>query len=1114
MSGAEDRRRELLRRRLAEAGLGGGGGGGPAVGPRPQGAPAALSPAQRRMWFLQRLDPGGAAYNLCGAVRLDGPLDPVRLERALRRAVDRSEVLRTTYRADGAGGVEQVPAERYRLEVPVADSAAAGDRERRRAAEAGAVELGSAAFDLESEIPVRARLLRFAPDAHALLLAVHHIAFDDTSWGLLLEEIAEGYADGGAASPPPPLQYADYAHWQNTTLEQGRADEALAYWRSRLDPVPVPPALPTDLSRGPGPATGGLRRGRALPASTAAGLRALASAEHTTVATLVLALWKVLLHHYSGATDIVVGSPVVDRDRPELERLIGNLGNTLALRTEVDPDAPFRQVLARVARTCTDGYSHQELPFDRLVEEVRPPREPGRTALFDAVFSYVAAPPRTAEAAGVRFTELPVYDGTARFDLVLEAAEAAEGGLELSVTARDDLFVPATAERILGHMETLAAAVCADPGRRARDLPLLTAAEQELIAEWSRGPKEGDQTEPLARMVERQAARTPGAPAVVARGRTLTYAELDGAADRLAARLAALGAGPERTVGVHLHSSPELVVALLAVLKTGAAFIALDPGWPRARLVGVAGQARPVAVVTAADSPLDAGMPQVDAADASDASDASDAAGGAGTEDGGAGAGSVRRGPPRARMENAAYIVYTSGSTGAPKGAVIRHQAICNRLPWQAAMLGLGPDDAVLHKAPMSFDISVNEIFLPLVVGARLVVADPGGHGDAAHLLDLIERERVTFVYIVASMLDAMLDRGDFFRATRSLRHVWCGGEALTPTLYARFRERSAATMYHGYGPAEATIGVACRVYRDEPATGGITMGRPNPDTRIHVLDRRLRPVPVGVPGEIHIGGTPLARGYVGDPVRTAERFTADPFEPGARLYRTGDLARLRPDGQIEFLGRADNQVKVRGHRIELEEVEAALGRCRGVRQGVAAVHRDRIAAYCAPEHGAAPTADQVRRELRSALPESMVPATVTFLDPLPLTPSGKVDRAALPAPGPDRPSGAAPPRDGYERAVADAWCAALGAERVGVHDNFFDLGGHSLLLVRVQALLKDRLDRDVSMVDLYSHPTVAALAAHLAGSEGPAGDLDGAVRRARTTRAVLSRRRRAGGAQ
>ncbi|MFD4628386.1 amino acid adenylation domain-containing protein [Streptomyces sp. NPDC058284] len=1109
----DEQRRELTRLLLAEAGVRRPDTAHATVAVREPGngtadaAPAPLTAAEERMWFLRQLRPDDIAYNLCGGIRLTGRLDLDALAAAVTGLVAAHDILRTRYPSgdDGAPVREVLPAPDT-VPLEVTELGDLPDDERVSAAERAIEQEGRRAFRLDDETPMRLRVFRFTPADHVLTLTVHHIAFDDTSWGRVLDELAARYAvasgAGGSVPARPHVQYADFARWERVQLDDGAWERQLAYWKGRLGQPAAPLALPADHPRTGGTDTDGVRRDALLGSDDSRALRELARRSGATLHTALLAGYQAVLHRWSGESDIAVGSPVVNRGRTEFEDVVGNFGNTVVLRTDLSGAASFRALLARTRDTCADAFAHQDVPFDRVVEALRPAGAVGQAPLFDAVFSFVAARPRRVETPSLTFAEHPHHNGTARFPLVLEVREAADG-LAFGLTGRGDLFSATALDRMLGHLLTFLRDAVARPDAPLDDLRLLTEAEEHrALTEWSRSREEPPEARPLHRLVAEQAARTPDLVAVAADGTTLTYRELDQRADELAARLRAEGVGPERIVGVHLARTPALVVALLAVLKAGGAFMPLEPDWPALRLRSVVERSRPLLVLTdsrhtAAPPPLD--VPVLDLAQPPAPVEGPDIPG------------------CDPAMENVAYVIHTSGSTGTPKGVMIRHQAISSRLVWQSALLGMTSDDRVLHKAPMGFDISVNEIFLPLVNGARLVLADPGAHGDVGYLAELIERERVTFLYIVASMLEVLLERDDISRAARSIRHLWCGGEALTPALYRRFRERLDATMYHGYGPAETTIGISCQVFDEEEDGAVVTLGRPNPNARLYVLDLSMRPVPVGVVGEIHIGGMPLARGYLNDPARTAESFVPDPFgvEPGGRLYRTGDLARYREDGRVEFIGRADHQVKVRGFRIELGEVEAALAAHPAVRQAVALVRSgepggDRLAAWCVAEQPVAEA--ELRAWLAARLPHYAVPGELRLLPALPLTAAGKTDRAALLAlePAPAAAVAVVDPENDLERAVAAVWTELLGRTDLGTRHNFFDVGGHSLLLVRAQNLYKRRLGRDIPLVELYDHPTVAALAAHLSRDPGKGGDPELERVRARARR---RRQRGTGGA-
>ncbi|MBD3003654.1 non-ribosomal peptide synthetase [Streptomyces sp. 5-10] len=1107
----EEQRRELARLLLAESGLRGTEPAFALVGGDASGetGPAPVSSSEQRMWFLRQLSPDGITYNLCGGVRLTGSLDPAVLNAVITDLVAAHDILRTVYPTgeDGAPGRRVLaPA---RVPLPLSDLGDVPGPRRRAEAERLIAEQGRIPFRLGQEPPLRFGLFRFAADDHLLTIGVHHIVFDDLSWGRVLGELAARYAaaTGGEGEPAarPRAQYADFARWERQRIDSGAWQYQLDYWRGRLLPHPPTLPLPVDPARqGGDDATDGIRRQAHLGPADSRALRKLARDSRVTLFTALLAVYQTLLHRWTGESDIAVGSPVVNRPRAEFEEVIGNFGNTVVLRTDLGGDPSFHDLLARTHGTCADAFAHQDIPYERVIEAVRPAGAVGQAPPFDAVFSFVTAQPSRVETPTVLFEEHPHHNGTARFPLVVEARETNEG-IVFGLTARADLFRPEAVERMLGHLLTLTRGALARPTARLSALPVMTAQEEHrALAEWSRSYDDPAEDRPLHRLVEEQAARTPDAVAVVSRGTTMTYRELDRRAGVLAGRLRTLGVGPERVVGVHLTRSPTLVVALLAILKAGGAFMPLEPDWPALRLESVVHDAGPVLVLTDNDTtsavpPL--GVPVLDLA--------------------------ALPGPPPAPvtepvpldMENMAYVIHTSGSTGNPKGVMIRHQSIANRLVWQSALLGMTAEDRVLHKAPMGFDISVNEIFLPLVNGARLVLADPGAHGDIGHLAELIAREKVTFLYIVASMLDVLLERDDISVSARSIRHLWCGGEALTAELYRRFRARLDATMYHGYGPAETTIGVSCRVFEDGADDAVVTIGRPNPNARVHLLDAAMRPVPVGVRGELYIGGMPLARGYLNDPGRTAESFVPDPFadEGGGRLYRTGDIARYRADGEIEFIGRADNQVKLRGFRIELGEVETALSAHPAVRQTVALVRSggpggDRLAAWCVPERDV--TADELHAWLAARLPHHSRPDELHLLPSLPLTSAGKADRKALLALAPDRQAAPATPfvrpADALQRDIAAIWSELLDRSDIGARDNFFDLGGNSLLLIKAQTLYRRRLGRDIPLLDLYDHTTVAALAKRLspdAEDAGSTAELDRAGARAQRQRQRAARR-------
>ncbi|WP_052710614.1 non-ribosomal peptide synthetase [Pseudofrankia sp. DC12] len=1120
--------------------------------------PAPLSSAQRRSWFLHRLAPDSSAYHLSVGARLTGPLDLEALTAALRDVVDRHETLRTVYPADAAGGPTQVVLDRPAAEL---FTVTFQDLTARPAA---AVRAAMAAFgrepiDLGGQIPLRALVARVGPDEHVLYLVLAHIAADDPSLAILFADLAACYrarCQGGRPEPgAPSARYADHARREGTAEQLTEVTRHLSWWRDALSPPPPllaaalagarddrepAPARHPDLADADRPA---LRREVTLTAEVTRRLRALAVAHQTSLADVLLAAGMVLLHRSTGETDIAVGTSVTDRPHTGLEGVVGNFANTVVLRARVDARRTFGALVEAVRERSFAARARREAPFDEVVRALRddqgrcaasarPEGSPGRPlgpglvggtggGLFDVAFSHRSRLLPDVALPGLSVEELGLENGAARFPLVLTAQDDPDA-VTVAVAVDATVFTAAAADRLVGRFARLCEQ--ADEHVVVGELDALSAAERRLVVDdWPSGPVSPLVERSLTGLVADQAQRAPDALAVVGLDGdggpavTLSYGELERRAEEVAARLRAAGVGPEVTVGVCVPRSAALVVALLGVLRAGGAFVPLEASWPARRVVAVAGGAGIAAVVTGAGVALPelptAGPPGVPSTGTVPVIRLDPAGRPAGVHDGveatatdlSADPGLVEDPSGGVDLENLAYVIYTSGSTGTPKGVMIRHQAICNRLRWQADLLGLTAGDVLLHKAPLGVDISVNEIFLPLTAGARLVVAPPRAESDPDALLEIIREHSVTFCYVGTSLLDAMLGRPDAAVAGLSLRYVWCGGEVLPDELYRRFRDRWDARMFHGYGPAEATIGVSCRVFEPGGAAPRVSIGRPNPNTQIRILDDEYNPVPVGAVGELFISGLPLARGYLNDPRRTADRFMPDPFSPvpGSRMYATGDLARFRPDGEIEFLGRADNQVKIRGFRVEPEEIEHALARHPGVRQAVvvlatARAGTDELRAYYLAEGDAAPpTAAQLRAWLSERLPRHLVPDVFVPVGELPRTAAGKTDRralAALGSPAPD-PSGAEhlAPAAGLEQLVADVWSQVLGVERVGADDDFFGLGGHSLLLIRVQTQLEARLGRRVALPDLCAHTTVERLARRLdavrADADGPGRD-------------------------
>jgi len=1049
-----------------------------------------LSFAQQRLWFLDQFDSGSPAYNISSAVLLDGPLHLRSLSRAFNEVLRRHEVLRATF-ATFEGQAIQLISPPSDDDLPLADLSALPEGEREGARRALIATLARRPFELASGPLVRAVLIRMGERRHVLSLTLHHIVSDGWSSEILMRELTTLYGaySRGEQSPLPelPIQYADFAHWQREWLSGPALDSQLSYWRRQLQGAPALLELPADRPRPAVQSYRGAQYYVGLSPELSARLSELSRREGVTLFMLLLAGFQALLSRLSGQDDVVVGTPVAGRNNVETEGLVGLFVNTLVLRADLSGGPTFRELVGRVREACVGAYAHQDVPFEKLVEELQPERNLSHSPLFQVLFALQHAPKAGGGLQTLSLTPFKTETQTSKVDLQLMVEEGEEG-LVCGVEYSTDLFDEATVRRLLGNYERLLAGAVEDPARPVSELPLLTESERrQLLRDWNDTRTDYGETVALHGMFEAQAERTPDAVALVFEGQQLTYKQLDERANQLAHHLRSLGVGAESGVGVMLERSPDMVTALLGILKAGGAYVPLDPDYPQERLSFMLEDAGvPVLLThTAQLGRLGARPRHVVCLD----------------EEWAAVERHSKARPDRAvGPDNLAYVIYTSGSTGRPKGAMNTHAAIYNRLRWMQEAYGLTDDDRVLQKTPFSFDVSVWEFFWPLATGARLVLARPGGHRDSAYLRDLIKRERVTTLHFVPPMLQVFLDEPGV-ETCESLRRVVCSGEALPRELVERFHSRMGRVELHNlYGPTEAAVDVTAWKCEAGDAHVGVPIGRPIANTQIYLLDKNFRPVPVGVAGELYIGGVQLARGYHRRPSLTAEKFVPDPFasEPGSRLYRTGDLCRFLPAGEIEYLGRIDHQVKVRGFRIELGEIEAALSGLPAVRESIVLAREDapgekRLVAYLVFQDGQAMSATELRAALKENLPDYMVPSQFIGLEALPLTPNGKVDRRALPAPDRQRPSlerAFVAPRTPSEGMLASVWAEVLGVEQVGIHDNFFALGGDSIRSIRVLAKAQERGLR-FSLQQLFQHQTVAELAASLYGETG-----DGARRR------------------
>ncbi len=1038
-----------------------------------------LSFAQQRLWFLDQLTENRSIYNISTAVRLTGVLDTVALERSFAEIIRRHEALRTTFPQQG-GAAQQVIAALSDF-VLVQD-----DLSREQNPWAAGLRCATAeaqqSFNLATGPLLRATLLRLAPTDHLLLLTMHHIISDGWSLGILVRELSALYVASTTGQPSPlpplPIQYADFASWQHAWLSGEEKEGQLDYWRQHLAGAPALLELPTDRPRPAVQTFAGAEHVVMVGQPLRTKLTALSERTGTTLFMTLLSAFSILLARNSGQDDIVVGTVVANRTRIEIESLIGFFVNTLVLRNNLAGNPTFVELLHRVRDTTVAAYNHQDTPFDLLVEALQPKRNLSHNPLFQVMLvlqnAHAVSAGRIlpdAHAGPLQTATIDVATNSAKFDLTL-LLEEGDDGLKCVWEYNTDLFDAATVARMATHFQILLEGIVADPEQRIAHLPILSDAERhQLLVEWNDTAADYPSDRCIHQLFEAQVERTPNAVAVIFEDQQLTYAELNARANQLAYHLQTLGVGPDVLVGICCERSLEMVIGLLCILKAGGAYVPLDPSYPAERLAFMLDDAavpvlltqahlRPSLPPTAAqvvcldrECPTIAAQPETTPASG-------------------------------VQPQHLAYMIYTSGSTGRPKGAMNEHRGVVNRLWWMQDTYHLQPDDRVLQKTPFSFDVSVWEFFWPLFTGAPLVVARPKGHGDPAYLATLIQAHQITTLHFVPSMLDAFV-AADVLPACPSLRRVICSGEALADGLQQRFFAQSQAELHNLYGPTEAAVDVSfwpCQRERSHPV---VPIGRPVANTQLYVLDARLQPMPIGVAGDLYIGGVQVGRGYRNRPELTTERFIANPFGAG-QLYRTGDLARWLPDGNLEYLGRMDFQVKLRGFRIELGEIEALLSQQPLVQQAVVVVNKhgddQRLVAYVVTQ-APHPSSGELRDYLAEKLPSYMVPSAFIALPTMPLTPNGKIDRTALSSLS-AQPSESqhtyVPPTTPTEISLAALWATLLGVERVGIQDDFFDLGGHSLLATQLISRVRTMFGVEVPLRRLFESPTVARFAAYL----------------------------------
>ncbi len=1056
-----------------------------------------LSFAQQRIWFLYQLDSSSPFYHESLQIQIIGALNVTVLEQSVNEIIRRHEVLRTTFPT-----IEGVPfqaiAPTLTITLPVVELQGLTEA----SVQQSVVREIRQPFDLVTGSLLRVTLLHVSPETHLLILTMHHIITDGWSMGIFLKELGTLYQafTNGEPSPLPELaiQYADFSVWQRQWLTGEVMEKQLDYWKQQLADAAPLLNLPTDYPRPPVQTFCGATRLFELDPNLTFQLKTLSKKSGVTLFMTLMTAFVTLLYRYSSQEDICVGFPISNRDYSELDPLIGFFVNTLVLRTQIEGNPSFSDLLEKVGHIALDAYAHQNAPFDRVVEALQPERSLGYNPFFQVMFAMLNLSVDTFDLPGIKLTPGRVERGTSQFDLSLSIGET-QKGLIGSWEYNSDLFEPDTIARMTGHFQTLLAAIIANPDQRVRELPFLTESEQyQLLVEWNNTTKEYPFDKCIHELFEEQVERSPDAIAVILEGEQLTYRELNQRANRIAHHLRALGVGPEVLVGICVERSPLMVAGLLGILKVGGAYVPLDPAYPSERLAYMLSDSQVKVLLTqeklANLLPVSAARVIYLDGDWQNIGDHS--------EDN----------PfTEVKPSNLAYVIYTSGSTGSPKGVMIEHCSLVNFTSSAKAVYNITQSDRVLQFASISFDAAAIEIFPCLSAGATLVLRTDDMLLSGSRFVQQCREWEITMMDWPTSHWHQVMVELAAAQQTlpASLRVVSVGGEAVKPETLKLWQRCvkglvNPPQLLNGYGPTEAT---AITTYYNlsefitlNPAASCVPIGTPIGNTTTYVLDCRLQLVPIGVPGELHIGGTGLARGYLGRPEVTAEKFIPNPFsnEPSARLYKTGDLARYNRDGSIEFLGRLDNQVKIRGFRIELGEIEAILTQHHEVDQAVVVVQEDqpgnkRLVAYIVPTGALNLQEDltyKIKTYLRQKLPEYMVPATLMILSALPLTPNGKVDRRALPTPDPVMRSLALEmPQTQVEKLIAEVWQKILLLQKVGLDDNFFDMGGTSLRLVQVWQKLQITFTQKISIVEMFQHPTVRALGQLLSQQESPTPD-------------------------
>jgi amino acid adenylation domain-containing protein len=1030
---------------------------------------------QQRLWFLDQVTPGTTAYNLARAIHLTGSLDPSALANALQTIISRHESLRTIF-ISVEDDVRPVVQSALKFDLSVSDIGELPVEQREEAALRVSGEEAGKPFNLSTGPLLRAKLLRLGSEEHILVLVVHHIVADGWSLNLLFHEMGELYTGFIAGKQPQlpklSLQYSDYSRWQRASVTGDYLAGELNYWKNKLQGAETVLQLPTDHPR-PAAHSG---RGKSihfdLGHETNKSLKALARNENATLFMALLSVFQVLLGRYTQQDNILIGTPTAGRNDVELENLIGFFVNTLILRADLDPDSSFRDVLRQARATTLEALAHQDMPFEKLVEALAPDRSLNRNPLFQVMFILQNAPKLKVELPGLVMQEIEFESGIAKFDLTLEAIDL--GNLHLTFEYDSDLYEESTIRRMAGHFTKLVESVVAAPDERLSKFSLLTEAEVQQLVEWNSTRSEYAREMCVHTAFEEQVTRTPNQTAIIYRESQLSYCELNELANRVGRNLVKMGVRPGTLVGISLNRSFEMVIALLGILKAGAAYVPLDPTYPEQRLGFLVEDSQVNVVVTTHEFaelwkqyPVDTLAFDVESLSA-DAEDAGSLSVPFSAED---------------RM----YVIYTSGSTGSPKGVEGTHHASMNRFSWMWNAYPFLDGEICCQKTFLGFVDSIWEIFGPLLRGVPSVILPDEAIIDPAQLVELLSKYEVTRIVLVPSLLRIILEGVDHVQNRLPKLELWtCSGEVLSADLMDRFSQAlPKATLLNIYGSSEVAADVTCHEIKGSE-NGPVSIGIPISNVQMFILDRHLNQVPVGVPGEIHVGGDCLAQGYFRRPELTSERFIANPFESGSssRLFKTGDMGRYLPNGEIEYLGRSDNQVKIRGIRVELGEIEAVLASQSKVRDAIVILvdrnGQQRLIAYIKVQPGLRADVDELRRFMRSRLPEHMVPSDYLVVDAFPLLPSGKVDRKALLLLSSARPVGGrgyVAPQTQTEERLAAIWRNLLKIEQAGITDNFFELGGHSLMVMQVVARIRKEFELEVPIRSLFEDPTIKGLA-------------------------------------